>query len=169
MINPPTLELSDDPEIGYRLKATMEVRRPIEEVFQFFSDAANLEAITPPWLNFQILTPMPVEIEHGSLLDYKIRLHFIPIKWRTEICVWEPPHRFVDQQLRGPYKKWYHEHTFVDLGSGITSVIDDVHYIPRGGQLIHRLMVKSDLEKIFRYRQEKLTKIFAESGDRVAV
>lgn len=161
MINPPTLELADDPEIGYRLRATMEVERPIEEVFQFFSDAANLEAITPPWLNFQILTPMPLEISEGSLLDYKISLHMIPIKWRTEICVWQPPHRFVDQQLRGPYKKWYHEHTFHDLGNGVTSVIDNVHYIPRGGSLIHRMMVKPDLEKIFGYRQEKLTEIFS--------
>jgi len=163
MINPPTLQLFDDSEIGYRLKATMEVQRPIDEVFQFFSDAANLEAITPEWLNFQILTPMPFKISHGSLLDYKIRLHMIPIKWRTEICVWEPPHRFVDQQLKGPYKKWYHEHTFVDKGEGITSVIDNVHYIPRGGSLIHRLMVKPDLKRIFAYRQEKLNEVFSES------
>lgn len=161
MINPPTLKLFDDPEVGYRLKATMEVQRPIDEVFAFFADAANLEAITPPWLNFQILTPMPFTISKGALLDYKIRLHCIPIRWRTEICVWEPTHRFVDQQLKGPYKKWYHEHTFIDAGNGVTSVIDDVHYVPRGGGLLHRLLVKPDLEKIFRYRQEKLTEIFA--------
>lgn len=164
MINPPTLKLSDDAEIGYRLKATMEVERPIEEVFDFFSDAANLEAITPPWLNFRILTPMPLAISQGALLDYKIRLHMIPIKWRTEICVWDPPYRFVDQQLKGPYKKWYHEHTFVDLGDGVTLVNDNVHYIPRGGNLIHRLMVKPDLKKIFNYRQEKLTEIFSQSA-----
>lgn len=162
MINPPTLKLFDDAKIGYRLKATMEVQRPIEEVFRFFSDAENLEAITPPWLNFRILTPMPFQIREGSLLDYKIRLHMIPIRWRTEICVWQPSRRFVDQQLKGPYKKWYHEHTFYDLGNGVTSVVDDVHYIPRGGSLIHRLMVKPDLEKIFTYRQEKLTEIFSQ-------
>ena len=161
MINPPELELLDDAKIGYRLKASMQVKCPIDRVFEFFSDAANLEAITPPWLNFQILTPMPFEISKGSLLDYKIRLHYIPIKWRTEICVWEPPYRFVDQQLKGPYKKWYHEHTFKELGNGVTSVIDDVHYIPRGGSLIHKFFVKSDLEKIFNYRQEKLTEIFS--------
>ncbi len=164
MINPPTLKLFNDPTVGYRLNATMEVRRPIDEVFEFFADAANLEEITPPWLNFKILTPMPFAIKKGALLDYKIRLHYIPIRWRTEICVWESPNRFVDQQLKGPYKKWYHEHTFTDAGGGVTSVIDDVHYIPRGGSLIHRFMVKPDLEKIFRYRQEKLTEIFATSS-----
>lgn len=160
MINPPTMELFDDPQIGYRLKASMQVQCPIERVFEFFSDAANLEAITPPWLNFQILTPMPLEMSQGALLDYKIRLHYVPIKWRTEICVWQPPHKFVDQQLKGPYKKWYHEHTFEDAGNGITNVNDDVHYIPRGGSLIHRLLVKPDLEKIFAYRQSRLTEIF---------
>ena len=162
MINPPTLELFDDAKIGYRLRATMEVQRPINEVFAFFSDAANLETITPPWLNFRILTPMPLEISQGALLDYKIRLHMIPIRWRTEICDWQPPYQFVDQQLKGPYKRWYHEHKFTDLGDGVTSVIDNVHYIPRGGSLIHRVMVKPDLEKIFMYRQEKLTEIFSQ-------
>lgn len=161
MINPPTMELFDDPEIGYRLKASMQVQCPIDRVFDFFSDAANLEAITPPWLNFQILTPMPLQIAQGALLDYKIRLHYVPIKWRTEICVWKPPYQFVDQQLKGPYKKWYHQHTFEDVGNGITTVNDDVHYIPRGGRLIHRFLVKPDLIKIFKYRQDKLTEIFA--------
>jgi ligand-binding SRPBCC domain-containing protein len=161
MTNQPRIELFDDPEVGYRLKAFMQVSCPIDEVFRFFADAGNLERITPPWLNFQILTPMPVEITKGSLLDYKIRLHCIPIKWRTEICDWHPPYKFTDQQLRGPYKKWFHEHTFEDAGNGVTNVIDDVHYIPRGGSLVHRLLVKPDLAKIFQYRQDQLVQIFA--------
>lgn len=159
-----TLELFKDEKVGYRLHAEMTVDLPIEQVFEFFADAQQLERITPPWLNFKILTPMPVEIQQGSLLDYRIKLHQIPIRWRTEICVWEPPFRFVDQQLRGPYKRWYHEHTFKEV-DGKTLVIDDVHYIPRGGRLLHRLMVRPDLERIFAYRQEQLAIIF---GDKIA-
>jgi len=159
--NPPTLKLFDDPEIGYRLTATMEVQRPIDEVFDFFSDAGNLELITPPWLNFRILTPLPLTMGEGALLDYRLKLHCIPIKWRTEICQWQPPFKFVDQQLKGPYKKWFHQHTFEDIGDGITKVNDNVHYIPRGGSLIHKMMVKPDLEKIFQYRQEKLIEYFS--------
>jgi len=161
MNNPPTLKLFDDPEIGYRLTATMEVQRPIDEVFDFFSDAGNLELITPPWLNFRILTPLPLTMGEGALLDYRLKLHCIPIKWRTEICQWQPPFKFVDQQLKGPYKKWFHQHTFEDIGDGITKVNDNVHYIPRGGSLIHKMMVKPDLEKIFQYRQEKLIEYFS--------
>ena len=114
-----------------------------------------------PWLHFKILTPRPIEMKAGLLLDYRIRLHAIPIKWRTEISAWQPPFRFVDQQLKGPYKLWHHEHTFEEV-DGNTIVHDNVHYIPRGGSLIHRFMVKPDLEKIFRFRHDRLTEIFAE-------
>lgn len=160
-VKSPTVEIERDKKVGFRLSATMTVDLPIEEVFEFFADASQLGRITPEWLNFQILTPMPVELREGALLDYKIRLHQIPIKWRTEIAVWEPPYRFVDQQLKGPYKLWYHEHTFEEFDGG-TIVSDDVHYIPRGGSLIHKWMVKPDLEKIFRFRQDRLTEIFNE-------
>jgi ligand-binding SRPBCC domain-containing protein len=154
------LELFDDAREGYRLQAEVVVESPINEVFDFFSSAENLEAITPPWLNFRIITPMPIEMRQGTLLDYKIRLHMIPIRWRTEIAEWQPPFRFADQQLKGPYKRWWHEHTFEDLGNGLTLVKDDVHYIPRGGSLLHRLMVKPDLERIFTYRQQRLAERF---------
>ncbi len=150
-----------DRERGYRLTAKMFVDLPLEEVFSFFSDANELERITPPWLNFEVLTPPPIEMKAGLLLDYRLQLHRIPIKWRTEICVYEPPFRFVDQQLKGPYKLWYHEHRFEEI-DGKTLVHDDVHYIPRGGKLIHRWMVKPDLEKIFRFRHDRLREIFAE-------
>lgn len=155
-----TLEFFDDARVGYHLRAEVIVESPIDEVFHFFSSAENLESITPPWLNFRIVTPMPIEMRRGALLDYKIRLHMIPIRWRTEIADWQPPFKFVDQQLKGPYKRWWHEHTFEDLGNGLTLVRDEVHYIPRGGSLLHRLMVKPDLKRIFTYRQQQLAEHF---------
>ena len=154
------LEFFDDARVGYHLRSELVVEAPIEEVFEFFSSAENLEAITPPWLNFRIITPMPVAMHSGTLLDYKIRLHMIPIQWRTEITDWQPPYKFADQQLKGPYKRWYHEHTFEDVGNGLTLVKDHVQYIPRGGSLLHRLMVKPDLKRIFAYRQQQLAKRF---------
>ena len=155
-----TLDFFDDAKEGYHLRAEVIVESPIEEVFEFFSSAENLESITPPWLNFRIVTPMPIKMGKGTLLDYKIRLHMIPIRWRTEIADWQPPYKFADQQLKGPYKRWWHEHTFEDLGNGLTLVRDEVHYIPRGGSLLHRLMVKPDLKRIFSYRQQQLAKRF---------
>ena len=154
------LEFYDDTRVGYHLKAEVVVRSPIEEVFDFFSSAENLESITPPWLNFRIVTPMPIKMRTGTLLDYKIRLHMIPIHWRTEIADWKPPHKFADYQLKGPYKRWWHEHIFEDLGNGLTLVRDEVHYIPRGGSLLHKWVVKPDLKRIFIYRQQQLAKRF---------
>ena len=156
-----SIEIRRSPEGGHRLTARMTVDLPRDEVFEFFADANQLERITPPWLNFKILTPRPIQMRAGLLLDYRIRLHAIPIKWRTEISAWNPPFRFVDQQLQGPYKRWHHEHTFEEV-DGKTIVLDNVHYIPRGGSLIHRFIVKPDLEKIFRFRHDRLTEIFAE-------
>ena len=138
----------------------MLVEQPLETVFEFFADAKQLERITPPILNFKILTPMPVEMKARLLLDYQISIHKIPIKWRTEIAVWEPPYRFVDRQLKGPYHLWHHEHTFEETENG-TFVKDKVIYKPIGGALVHKLFVRRDLEKIFRYRQEKIAEIFA--------
>ena len=162
-----TFSIRPDEKVGYRLRAEMIVDLPREQVFNFYSDAMQLERITPPWLNFSVLTPLPIEMREGLLLDYRLKLHQIPIRWQTEICVWEPSVRFVDQQVKGPYKRWYHEHTFEDIEDiedieGKTLVRDNVHYIPRGGKLIHRFMVQPDLEKIFRFRQDRLSEIFAD-------
>src|SRR5277367_5549628 len=88
--------------------------RPRSEVFPFFSEARNLEELTPPWLNFEVLTPPPLVMKPGLLIDYRIRVHGIPIRWRTEILTWEPPERFVDTQLSGPYTLWHHTHTFTE-------------------------------------------------------
>ena len=157
----PTITFENDSQGGYRLRAEMIVQLPRTEVFDFFADAMELERITPPWLNFSVLTQMPVEMREGLLLDYKLHIHRIPIYWQTEISVWERPYRFVDQQLKGPYKRWYHEHTFEETDHG-TLVRDDVHYIPRGGRLLHKFMVRPDLEKIFTFRQDRLKEIFDE-------
>lgn len=131
-----------------------------DEVFPFFAEARNLEAITPPWLNFQVLTSGPVTMQAGTLLDYRIRIHSIPIRWRTEIAAWEPPHRFVDRQLRGPYALWEHTHTFEECSGG-TLCLDDVRYRPPGGALTNRLFVRRDVERIFAFRSKQLLRIFS--------
>ena len=123
------LEFGHDKKNGYWLRAEMFVEHPLETVFDFFADAKQLERITPSTLNFKILTPMPVEMKAGLLLDYQISIHKIPIKWRTEIAVWEPPYRFIDRQLKGPYRLWHHEHTFEETENG-TLVKDRVLYKP---------------------------------------
>ena len=136
--------------------------RPIEEVFQFFADAGNLELITPPELKFRIITPLPVKMEKGTLIDYRISLNGIPFKWKTEITEWEPPFGFVDTQLKGPYRVWIHEHTFISSG-GSTIVRDVVNYLPPGSvfePVITSLFVQKKLKRIFDYRQEKIVSIF---------
>ena len=127
-----------------------------EEVFPFFSDAHNLEAITPPWLGFRVTTPEPIDMRAGALIDYRLVLHRLPIRWRTVIAVWDPPRRFVDVQLRGPYALWHHTHDFVPDGRGGTLMRDTVRYaLPLGslGELAHRLLVRRDLAAIFDFRQ----------------
>jgi len=133
---------------------------PVTEVFDFFGDAANLQAITPAWLDFQILTPAPIKIRAGTLIDYQLRIRGIPIRWQTEITVWEPPHRFVDIQKRGPYREWIHEHRFL-ADAGGTRCLDSVQYAVPGGALVHWLFVKRDVARIFAYRSERLRERFA--------
>ena len=138
------------------------VNKPIEEVFSFFTKAENLNIITPPELKFKITTPLPIDMKKGTLIDYKIKLNGIPFKWKTEITDWSPPYRFVDTQLRGPYRIWIHEHEFESHDSK-TIVKDTVSYLPPGWVLepvIHRLAVKKKLEHIFDYRMEKIKSIF---------
>lgn len=130
----------------------------LEETFRFFSDATNLERLTPPWLNFHILTPMPIEMRVGTEIDYRIVLYGIPIRWRSRIDVWEPGVRFVDRQLRGPYTSWNHEHRFEAVDGG-TRVIDHVEFVPKVAWLTG-WKVRSDVEKIFAYRTEKLNALF---------
>ena len=133
---------------------------PREEVFRFFANAHNLEAITPPWLRFRILTPPPVDMRQGALIDYTLRLRGLPVRWTSEITEWEPPYRFVDEQRRGPYRRWTHEHTFVEQ-NGATLVCDRVDYAVPGGRLVNRLLVERDLARIFAYRRTALAELLA--------
>lgn len=129
--------------------------QPPEAVFAFFADARNLEQITPPFLRFEVLTPAPILMRAGTLIDYRLRVHGFPIRWQTEITEWNPPHRFTDRQLRGPYTLWHHTHTFSDQNGG-TNCCDEVRYRPRGGSLVNLLFVRRDIEKIFAYREQQL-------------
>jgi ligand-binding SRPBCC domain-containing protein len=137
--------------------------RPREEVFAFFSDARNLDAITPPWLRFGILSTAPVRMKEGAVIDYKLRVHGLPIRWRTKITEWKPPLRFVDEQLRGPYRLWIHEHDFEPRDGG-TLVRDRVRYAVPFDFLVHRLFVRRDVSQIFAYRSEKVRQQFGSTG-----
>lgn len=125
------------------------------KAFELFADAFKLEAMTPPFLGFSVVTPAPIEMKSGRLIDYKLRLHGIPIRWRTCITDWQPPNGFEDSQIKGPYSKWVHTHTFDEIDGG-TLMRDVVRYSAIGGVLVHRLFVKRDLQRIFEYRQKML-------------
>ena len=140
------------------------VPRAPEDAFKFFADAFALARITPPWLDFQVITPAPLEMAEGTLIEYALRLRRVPIKWLTRIEVWEPPLRFVDVQLRGPYRLWEHTHSFVPRGAG-TAIVDRVRYgLPLGplGELARIAIVDRDLERIFDYRREAISELLGD-------
>lgn len=146
----------------YQLHVEQTLPRPLAEVFPFFADARNLERITPPWLHFSILS-QDLEMRVGLKIDYRLKLHGIPLHWQSEITAWEPPLRFVDEQRRGPYRLWRHEHRFQAEGKG-TKVVDDVTYALWGGWLFNPLWVRRDLEKIFAYRQQIIAQILGNAA-----
>ena len=126
-----------------------------QQVFPFFSDAHNLEAITPPLLRFRVLTPRPIEMHEGALIEYRLRVHGAPVRWRTRIMEWDEPRRFIDMQLRGPNRLWHHTHTFEERPAGQTLMTDRVRYAIGFGPLgaaAHRLFVRRDVERIFEHR-----------------
>lgn len=138
------------------LEREQRVSRPLEEVFAFFSDAFNLERITPPELRFRILTKPPIVVRAGTLIDYRLRLYGVPFHWKTLIERFEPNVAFVDVQLRGPYKRWHHTHRFERVGERETLMQDRVEYaLPFGplGDAVHALMVRKQVERIFAYRR----------------
>jgi ligand-binding SRPBCC domain-containing protein len=138
------------------LERSQRVEAPIERAFAFYGDERNLEPLTPPWLHFEVTTPRPITMASGTLLEYRLRLHGVPIRWRTRIEDWEPPRRFTDFQEKGPYSLWEHTHTFETDGE-VTVIHDRVRYaIPLGpiGALAHRLFVRRDLERIFDFRRD---------------
>jgi ligand-binding SRPBCC domain-containing protein len=142
------------------------IPRPIDEVFAFFSDARNLEEITPPWLGFRILTPGPIRIAAGTRIRYRLSLQGIPLGWTTEIRQWLPPFRFVDVQLRGPYRLWHHTHRLEPKDGG-TLMTDVVRYrLPFGilGRVMHRIKVRHDLERIFSYRFRRIQEVLGDAA-----
>jgi len=144
----------------YVYESSIWLPRRLDEVFAFFSDASNLEVITPPWLKFSVVTPRPIEMRPGTLIDYRLKLRGLPIRWQSEITAWDPPHSFVDEQRRGPYRRWVHTHTFVPAPDG-TLVRDEVEYAVLGGRLVQKFFVAPDIEKIFAYRSAKLQELLA--------
>jgi ligand-binding SRPBCC domain-containing protein len=145
----------------YTLRREQRLDGTPDEVFPFFADAGNLEAITPPYLAFNVVTPRPIEMRVGALIEYRLRLHGLPISWLTRIEEWEPGVRFVDAQLKGPYTLWHHTHEFEPLEDGGTLMRDTVRYaLPFGpaGAIAHRLFVARDLEGIFDFRRDYMTR-----------
>lgn len=151
----------------YELATWQWLPRPRPEVFTFFSDAANLERITPAFLNFHVLTASPVEMRAGALIDYRLRLRGLPLRWRSEITLWDPPMRFADVQRRGPYRTWEHTHTFEEEAGG-TMVRDQVLYQLPGPDVLTRavnaLLVAPDTRRIFTFRHAALEECLAVAG-----
>ena len=146
------------------LERTQRLDLPAEQAFAFYADARNLEAITPPWLGFRVVTPDPIEMRPGALIDYRLKLHGIPVRWRTRIAAWEPPERFVDVQLSGPYALWEHTHRFEPDGEGAVVIRDRVRYaLPLGplGAAAHAAFVRRDLERIFDHRRVAVSGLLA--------
>jgi ligand-binding SRPBCC domain-containing protein len=137
---------------------------PLEEVFDFFSKAENLAELTPDTLGFHILTPLPIEMKPGTLIDYNLKIRGIPVRWQTEITVWEPNVRFIDTQLKGPYAQWIHEHRFAAEGNK-TRMWDKVDYaLPFGflGEIAHAAYVCREVQGIFAFREKAINKWLAQ-------
>jgi ligand-binding SRPBCC domain-containing protein len=149
------------------LEREQRVALPLERAFEFYGDARNLESITPPWMGFHLTTPPPRPMRAGALIAYRLKLHGLPVRWKTRIEAWEPPHRFVDVQLSGPYSLWEHTHTFEGRDDGTIVIRDRVRYsLPLGplGELAHSLFVRRDLRRIFDYRREAVARLLVEEA-----
>ena len=154
------------------LERTQIIERSLTATFEFFSDADNLEKLTPQFLQFKILTPRPITMKSGTLIDYSLSLFGLPFKWQTLIEIWEPGVRFVDSQVKGPYELWHHTHTFEALGAERTLMKDQVQYqLPLGflGELAHLMFVKTTLHKIFAYRAEVTARLLAPQPQSVSI
>lgn len=142
------------------LKRSLWLPHPIEKVFPFFSDPSHLVRITPKWLHFQNVGNGHSGMEAGVKLKHRLKVRGIPIRWVSEITEWDPPYGFVDEQKKGPYRYWRHEHIFEEKKGG-TVVEDVVRYAVLGGDLVNRLFIVPDLKRIFDYRQDTLRRIFS--------
>jgi ligand-binding SRPBCC domain-containing protein len=141
------------------LRTEIWLPRERDEIFQFFADPRNLDRLTPSWLQFRILSPRDIAMNKGTLLDYRLRIRGVPIRWQSEISSWEPPDRFVDRQIKGPYSLWLHEHTLTAHNGG-TLVGDDIEYAVPGGTIVQKLLVAPDIARIFNYRHRVLQELF---------
>lgn len=151
---------------GFQLRSKFWVPRRPAEVFNFFADAGNLEALTPPWVHFQILTEGSIRMEVGAEIEYRLRLRGVPVRWLSRITAWRPNTKFVDEQINGPYRRWIHEHKFEELNGG-TLAIDQVSYSVLGGGLVNRFLVAPDLRRIFEYRSIELIRIFGQPSETI--
>ncbi|MCY4086193.1 MAG: SRPBCC family protein [Actinomycetia bacterium] len=145
--------------MSFQIHEELFLRYPREEVFRFFSQAENLNLLTPPWLGFSVVSSAPIEMAVGTVIQYRLKLRGMPISWESEITEWRPPFSFCDVQRRGPYRCWVHRHSFEAVPGG-TVVTDHVDYEVIGGALVNRLLVAGDLKKIFAYRKARLLELF---------
>ena len=146
----------------FKLKYTQSIHSSIENVFDFFSNPENLSILTPEELNFRILTPTPIIMKEGQIIDYTIKLFGLKIRWRTIITEFNKNNSFVDQQLKGPYSMWHHKHIFKER-NGKVEMVDEISYaLPFGilGEIVNVIWVKKDLDKIFKYRENAINKYF---------
>jgi len=153
----------------FRFNRQQFVRRPLRDVFEFFSRPENLAVITPPWLGFRIMTPSPIVMEKGTVIDYSIRVMGVRTRWQSLISEYEPLRAFVDQQVKGPYAFWHHTHTFTEADAG-TLIDDEIHYaLPFHflGHIAHTLIVRRQLEKIFSHRARIIEHMFAQQGNQL--
>jgi hypothetical protein len=149
------------PEPARSIERSQLVPIPLEDAFAFFADAYNLEALTPPWLRFRILTPRPIAMEQGATIEYMLTTHRLPVRWRTEIIEWQPGRQFVDKQVEGPFRLWEHTHAFEERLDG-TVIRDTVVYrMPYRalGAIAHRILIARDLERIFDYRRDGVERL----------
>jgi hypothetical protein len=144
----------------FTLRRSLWVPQPIDKVFPFFSNVQNLGSITPKWLHFRSVGSLK-EVGEGVCLEHKLKIRGIPVTWVSEITHWDPPYGFVDEQKKGPYRYWRHEHRFREERAG-TVCEDEVKYAVLGGELVNRFFIEPDLNKIFAYRQARLKKIFTD-------
>ncbi len=146
---------------GNKFETVQWVPKPVDEVFSFFSDASNLEKITPPWLQFRIIEKSGPEMGEGTLITYRLKLHGLPVKWRSRIDSWIPGSMFRDTQIQGPYRRWEHEHRFVSVSGG-TLIKDSVKYelpLGMGGEVLAGRIVARDVSQIFGYRRKVIEEI----------
>jgi len=152
---------------AHLFKSEQLMPRPVEQVFDFFKRPENLDAVTPKNLGFKILTPSPIIMQKGAVIDYTIQIYGIPMQWQTLITDYNPPCSFTDTQVKGPYKTWIHTHRFSAQGDG-TLMVDEVEYsIAYGliGEMARILFVKREIEKIFNHRRKIMNQVFGEKKE----